>query len=86
MTTADPLNDRVERTIGADVRLLYGLGVPMLAATGFIIAYALSGSWVLLALVVLFVFLAAGVVIVGMLQMLRDGDTPDATPADDPRR
>jgi hypothetical protein len=44
MTTADPLNDRVERTI------------------------------------------AAGVVIVGILQMLREGDTPDATSIDDPRR
>ena len=78
--TTDPLNDRVERITGADIRLLYGLGVPMLAATGFIIAYLLTDSLWLLAPVLLFIFLVTGVVIVGILQMLDESDTRDIRP------
>jgi hypothetical protein len=73
-----PLHERVTRTVGADVRLFYGIGIPMMATLGFIIAAAVSGqSWMAGAAVV-FLIVTLGVVVFGFYGMLIE-DEDDRT-------
>jgi hypothetical protein len=77
MTTAthERLHARVERTTGADLRLIYGLGVPAAIATALIIATIVTEQAWLLPLVMLVVIVMVGVICVGMSQMLgEDGE------------
>jgi hypothetical protein len=70
----DPLHERIARRVGADVRLLYGIGVPMLATIGFIVALAVSGqSWMVVA-VIAFLIVTLGVVVLGFYGMLGEDD------------
>ena len=73
------LDRAVERRLGVDLRLIYGMGAPILAVVGMIIAFSLSPStWLLV--VILALELAALVVIgVGLASMLNDRDE-DADP------
>jgi cell shape-determining protein MreD len=72
------LNQRVTRMIGADMRLLYGIAVPMFATIGFIIALAATGQSWMVGPVVVFLLITVSVVVFGLLGML-DEDDDDAT-------
>jgi hypothetical protein len=68
------LNARVTRAVGADVRLLYGFSVPIVATVGFIIALAVSGQGWMVGAVGLFMLIALAVVVFGIVGMI---DEPD---------
>ncbi len=68
----------VERSLGVDVRLLYGMAVPILMVCGLIVLLALKPeTWVVIAVLVLEVC-ALGVVITGFLAMLNEDDETDS--------
>jgi hypothetical protein len=68
----------VEQTLGVDVRLLYGMAIPVLMVSGLIILLALSPqTWMVIAVLLLEVA-ALGVVMTGFLGMLNDSDEDDA--------
>jgi len=67
----------VERTLGADVRLLYGMVVPILMLSGLIILLALSPQTWLVIAVLLLEIAALGVVVTGFVGMLNDDDEDD---------
>jgi len=75
----------VERALGVDVRLLYGMTVPILIVSGLIVVLALSPqTWLQIAVLVVEIA-ALGVVVAGFVGMLNDDgeeDTsgPDARP------
>ena len=57
-TPQDPLQETMERHLGADVRFLYGLAVPFLLATALIVVGVLAGgTWVVPVLVVILIAL-----------------------------
>jgi hypothetical protein len=65
-----PLNQRVGRELVADLRLQYGIAVPMFATIGFIVALAVSGqSWMVGPVVVLLLVTVAAIVF-GLLGVL----------------
>jgi len=71
----------VERSLGVDARLLYGMLIPILMVCGLIILLALNPETWLVIAVVLFEAAALGVVITGFLSMLgEDDDTDVAAP------
>ena len=71
----------VERSLGVDARLLYGMLIPILMVCGLIILLALNPETWLVIAVVLFEAAALGVVITGFLAMLgEDDDTEVDTP------
>lgn len=68
----------VERALGADTRLLYGMLVPILMVCGVIALLALKPqTWLVIAVLVLEVA-ALGVVLTGFVSMLGDEDEDDA--------
>ena len=72
-----PLHERVERILeSGDMRLIYGLAVPLLIAIGFIVALAFSGKTWLVAPLVLVIVALIGIIVIGFNQML-DDDEPD---------
>jgi len=67
----------VERTIGVDMRLLYGMLIPILMICGLIVLLALSPqTWLVIAVLLLEVA-ALGVVITGFVGMLNDDGEED---------
>lgn len=67
----------VERALGADLRLLYGMLVPILMVCGVIVLLALQPqTWLVIAVLVLEVA-ALGVVATGFAVMLSDEDEED---------
>lgn len=65
---------RVERLLGADLRLIYGMTVPILVIVGLVIVLALHPqSWIVAAIVVIEVA-ALGLVLTGIFGMLEDED------------
>ena len=71
----------IERSLGVDARLLYGMLIPILMVCGLIILLALNPETWLVIAVVLFEAAALGVVITGFLSMLgEDDDTDVAAP------
>jgi hypothetical protein len=67
-----------ERTLGSDMRLIYGMLVPILMICGLIILLALNPqTWLVIAVVVLEVA-ALGVVVTGFVGMLNEDDEDDA--------
>ena len=71
----------VERSLGVDARLLYGMLIPILMVCGLIILLALNQETWLVIAVVLFEAAALGVVVTGFLAMLNeDDDTDEDTP------
>ncbi|HUJ34974.1 MAG TPA: hypothetical protein VLW51_07170 [Solirubrobacteraceae bacterium] len=68
----------VERTLGVDVRLLYGMLIPILMICGLIVLLALSPqTWLVIAVLLLEVA-ALGVVVTGFVGMLNDDGEDDA--------
>ena len=73
MTDAPPtLNERVERLLGIDARLFYGLFVPAALVVTLIAGLALSPTWWLLVPLIIVLVGVTGVVVAGTLQMLSD--------------
>jgi hypothetical protein len=71
-------DEDLERRIGADMRLIYGMLVPILMICGLIILLALNPqTWVVI-IVLVFELVALGVVITGFMGMLNESDTDDA--------
>ena len=68
------LHSRLERSLGVDVQLFYGLLVPATVVVVLIVGLALSPTWWLLAPLVLVLLGVTGIVIAGFLQMLDSGD------------
>ena len=68
------LHEKVEWLYGSgDVRLLYGMAVPVLAICGLVALLALAPEWWLLPAMMLVVLVLAGVVLIGVSQMLDEG-------------
>jgi len=67
-------DDSVERAVGADMRLIYGLGAPILLVLGVIVILALSpATWLVIAIVMIEIA-ALVVVLVGFMGMLNEPD------------
>ena len=67
----------VERTLGVDARLLYGMTIPILMICGLIILLALNPeTWLVIAVLLLEVA-ALGVVITGFVTMLNEDNEED---------
>jgi Flp pilus assembly protein TadB len=66
----ETLHERLERSIGVDVRLFYGLLVPAAVVVALVVALALNPTWWLLVPLVIVLIGAIGVVVVGIMQML----------------
>ena len=67
----------VERTLGVDVRLLYGMLVPILMVCGLICLLALTPQTWLVIAIVLFEIAALGVVVTGFVAMLNEDSEDD---------
>ncbi|HYB26543.1 MAG TPA: hypothetical protein VEF89_08020 [Solirubrobacteraceae bacterium] len=68
----------VERALGVDVRLLYGMLVPILMICGLIVLLALTPqTWMVIAVVMLEVA-ALGVVVTGFVGMLNEDDQDES--------
>jgi hypothetical protein len=65
--------------LGADMRLIYGMLVPILMVCGLIIVLAFSPSAWLVGLIVLFELLGLALVVYGFMVMMRD-DAEDDEP------
>jgi len=89
MTTANPdshphehplrgFDSSMERWLGADMRMLYGVGVPILMILGLIVVLALSpATWLVVAILLLEVG-CLGLVTAGIIAMLNEpGDDED---------
>ena len=63
-----------QRLFEVDARLLYGIVVPVLAITGFVVLLAFDPSNWLLALAVVLLLLASLIVVLGIVRMLSDDD------------
>jgi hypothetical protein len=71
-------DDSVERALGADMRLLYGMLVPILMICGVIVVLALSPATWLVAIVILLELAAVAVVGYGLAGLLNDSPDDDA--------
>ncbi|HUA70125.1 MAG TPA: hypothetical protein VMA96_03560 [Solirubrobacteraceae bacterium] len=67
----------VERVLGVDVRLLYGMVVPILMISGLIVLLALSPQTWLQIAVLLLELAALGVVLTGFIGILNDNGEED---------
>jgi hypothetical protein len=72
-------DESVERAVGADMRLLYGMAAPILLVVGVIILLALNPATWLVATVVVVEIVALAVVVYGFVGMLNGDDEDDAT-------
>ena len=68
----------VERLLGADMRLVYGMALPIMMIVGLIIALALNPAAWLVAVVVVLEIAALAVVVLGFVGMLNDDADDDA--------
>lgn len=68
----------VERLLGADFRLLYGMSVPVALLVALVVALSVSHSTWLLVLLVLLEIAALALVIYGLLGMLNEPADADA--------
>jgi hypothetical protein len=62
----------VARMLGADARLLYGMGFPILMLVGLIVVLALNPAAWLVALIVVFEIAALLLVVTALLEMMSD--------------
>jgi hypothetical protein len=70
-------DESIERAVGFDARLLYGMTVPILMIVGLIILLALTPqTWLVVAVLVLELG-ALGIVGVGLVGMLSEDDEGD---------
>jgi hypothetical protein len=72
-------DESVEHVLGADMRLVYGMLVPILMVVGLIIVLALSpATWLVVAIVILEIA-ALCVVLTGFIGMLNEPDDEAAS-------
>ena len=71
-------DESVERAVGADLRLLYGMLVPILMICGLIVVLALSPTVWLVAFIVVLELGALAVVGYGLAGMLGEAEGDDA--------
>jgi len=71
-------DDSVERTVGADMRLIYGLGAPILLVLGVIVILAVSPATWLVVAIVLIEIAALAIVLTGFMGMLNQPDEDEA--------
>jgi hypothetical protein len=71
-------DESVERAIGADMRLVYGLAVPILMVVGLIILLALSPATWLVVTIIVIELAALGVVLTGFIGMLDEPGEDEA--------
>ena len=65
-------DDSMERALGADMRLIYGLAVPLFMVIGLIVLLALNPTtWLVIGIVLLEVA-ALGLIVYGLMNMMRD--------------
>jgi hypothetical protein len=65
-------DDSIERALGADMRLIYGLAVPLFMVIGLIVLLALNPTtWLVIGIVLLEVA-ALGLIVYGLMNMMRD--------------
>jgi hypothetical protein len=68
------LDDSVQRVLGADLRLIYGMAAPMLMIIGLILLLALRPeTWLVIAIVVM-ELAALALVVYGLFGMLSEDD------------
>ena len=71
-------DESMERLLGADLRLLYGMAIPILAVVDLIILLALNPSKWLVAAIVLVEIAALGLVVAGLFEMMSDDDADES--------
>jgi chromate transport protein ChrA len=71
-------DDSTERILGADMRLVYGIGAPILMVVGLIILLALNPTTWLVVAILLLEVAALGVVVAALFELMLDDDE-DAT-------
>jgi len=64
------LDRSIASLLGVDIRLIYGMAVPMLLVIGVIIAFALSPSWVFLGILMIVEIACLGLVITKIVAIL----------------
>ncbi len=70
-------DESMERLLGADMRLIYGLAIPVLMIVGLVVLLAVNPStWLVIGIVVLEI-LALGLVVTGLMTMMSDSE-PEA--------
>lgn len=67
----------VEHLLGADMRLLYGLAMPVLMLVGLVIVLALSPATWLVILIVVMEVAALALVVYGLFGMLNETDADE---------
>jgi chromate transport protein ChrA len=72
-------DDSVERFLGADMRLIYGIGVPILMVVGLIILLALNPTTWLVVSILLLEVAALGLVVAALFELMRDDEDEDET-------
>jgi uncharacterized membrane protein len=73
-----PLHRRVEQLLqSGDMRLIYGIAVPLFVVIALIVALAISGRTILVIPLMLVVVVLTGVIMVGLNQMMSDDDEED---------
>lgn len=73
-------DESVERALGADMRLIYGMALPILMVVGLIVMLALSPAVWLVASILVLEMAALGVVIYGFVGMLNEAEDDEAEP------
>ncbi|MHB1570911.1 MAG: hypothetical protein ACYCXW_18750 [Solirubrobacteraceae bacterium] len=66
------LDRSLERALGMDGRLLYGMGVPMLMIVGLVIVLALNPATWIVAVIVVLEMGALVLIVSALLEMMRD--------------
>jgi hypothetical protein len=72
-------DESVERVLGADMRLVYGMAAPILMIIGMIIVLALSPTTWLVAAIIVLELAALAIVVYGFVGMLNEDDEDDAS-------
>lgn len=73
-------DESVEHTLGADMRLIYGMAAPILIVVGMIVVLALSPAAWLVVVIVLVEIAALGLVLSGFTSMLNEPGEDESEP------
>ncbi len=71
------LDEVVESAVGADMRLLYGMAVPMLVVFGLILVFVAQHSVWLVALALVVEIGCLGLIVTKLMAMLNDDDAEE---------
>jgi chromate transport protein ChrA len=67
-------DESMTRFLGADIRLLYGMGIPVLVIVGLIILLALNPSTWVVGVIVVLEIAALALIVAGLLELMNDTD------------